>query len=90
MLPNPLILKVGSKVKNFNFIMIKAVVIFFTEILHAGRGVIDMKHIKWDFSLKPWVQFHGVDLGVGPSPKLKFFLSEYGHVAYQMKLAETW
>ena len=28
---------------------------FFTEILHADRGTLDMKHIKWDFSLKAWV-----------------------------------
>ena len=29
----------------------------FAEILHAGRGAIDMKHIKQDLSLKAWVQF---------------------------------
>ena len=39
-----------------------------------------MKHIKQDFSLKSWVQSPGMDLGVGPRPKLNF-----GHVAYQIK-----
>ena len=42
-----------------------------------------MKHIKWDFSLKAWVQSPGLDLGVGPRPKLNFF--EYGRVVHQIK-----
>ena len=32
-----------------------------------------MKHIKRDFSLKAWVHFPGVDLGVRPRPKLNLF-----------------
>ena len=41
----------------------------FAEILHAGRAAIDMKHIKWDFSLKAGVRV----CWVGPWPKLNFF-----------------
>ena len=37
-----------------------------------------MKHIKWDFTWKAWV-----DLGVGAEAKFNF--SEYGHAAYQIK-----
>ena len=51
--------------------------------MHAGRTTIDMKHIKRDFSLKAWVRARWMDLGVGQRPK--FFFSEYGHVAYQIK-----
>ena len=42
-----------------------------------------MKHIKRDFSLKALVQVCWVDLGGGAEAKIK--LSEYGHVAYQIK-----
>ena len=35
-----------------NFAITKAIINIFAEILHAGRAAIDMKHIKWDFSLK--------------------------------------
>ena len=41
------------------FAIIKANVNIFGEILHAGRGAIDMKHIKQDFSLKAWGQSPG-------------------------------
>ena len=42
-----------SKVKYLNFAITKPVVnIFFTEIVHADRGAIDMKPIKQYFSLK--------------------------------------
>ena len=37
-----------------NFAITKAAINVFSENLHAGRGAIDMKHIKQDFSLKPW------------------------------------
>ena len=47
--------------------------IFFAEILHAGRAALDMKHIKWDFSLKAWVRTHWVDLGGGAEAKIKLF-----------------
>ena len=43
-----------------------------------------MKHIKWDFSLKAWVRAQWVDLGGSAEAKIKL-LSEYGHVAYQIK-----
>ena len=49
-LPHPLDL--GSKVKYLNFEITKSVVNIFTKILHAGRGKIEMKHVKQDFSLK--------------------------------------
>ena len=61
--------------------------IFFAEILHAGRTAIDMKHIKRDFSLKAWVRVSWADLGGGAEAKIK--LSEYGHVAYQIKADDT-
>ena len=49
------------------------IVVFLAEILHAGRGAIDMKHIKWDFSLKAWVPSPGVALGDGAEAKIKLF-----------------
>ena len=72
-LPTSLTPPKGSKVKYLNFAITKAVVNIFAEIWHAGRGAIDMKHIKRDFSLKAWVRSPGVDLGVGLRPKLNFF-----------------
>ena len=45
----------------------------FAEILYAGRGAIDMKQIKQDFSRKAWVQSPGVDLGVGAKAKIELF-----------------
>ena len=44
---------------------------------------MDMKHIKWDFSLKAWVRVRWVDLGGRAVAKINF--SEYAHVAYQIK-----
>ena len=70
-LPHPFDPPKGSKVKYLIFLITKTVVNFFAEIMHAGRAAIDMKHIKWDFSLKAWVRSPGVDLGV--RPKLNFF-----------------
>ena len=69
----PLIPHKGSKVKHLNFAITKAVVNIFAEILHAGRKAIDLKHIKRDFILKAWVRSLGIDLRVGPMPKLNFF-----------------
>ena len=46
---------------------------YFAEILHAGGGAIDLKHIKQDFSLKAWDQSSGVDLGDGAKAKIKLF-----------------
>ena len=43
------------------------------QILHAGRRAIDMKHFKWDFSLKAWVRSPGVDLGGMAEAKRKLF-----------------
>ena len=45
-----------------------------------------MKHIKWDFSLKAWVQspwVEGWDRGQNQT------FSEYGHVPYQIKADDT-
>ena len=63
----------GSKVKYLNFAIIKAIVNIFAEILHAGRAAIDMKHNKWDFSLKAWVGVCWVDFGGGAGAKVKLF-----------------
>ena len=57
--------------------------IFFAEILHVYRAAIDMKHIKWDLSLKAWVRAPEVDLEGGAEAKIELF-SKYGHVAYQI------
>ena len=61
--------------------------IYFAEILHAGRGAIDMKNIKLDFRLKAWVRSPGIDWGVGPRPI--FFFLEYGLVAYYVRANHT-
>ena len=50
-----------------------AIVNIFAEILLVGRAAIDMKHFKWDFSLKAWVQAAGVDYGGGAEAKIKLF-----------------
>ena len=63
----------GSKVKYLNFTITKAVVNIFAKILHAGRGAIDMRHIKGDFCLKVCAQSPGVDLGGGAEAKIKLF-----------------
>ena len=47
--------------------------IYFAEVLHAGRAAIDMKHIKRDFSLKAWVRASWVDFGGGAEAKIKLF-----------------
>ena len=47
-----------------------------------------MKHIKQDFSLKARVKSPGVDLGGGGQGQNLTF-SEYGHVAYQIKVDDT-
>ena len=54
-----------SKVKYLNFVITKAVVDIFAEILHAGRAAIDTKRIKGDLSLNVWVRSPRVDLGGG-------------------------
>ena len=75
-------------VKYQNFAITKAIVNIFAEILHAGRAAIDMKNIKWVYSLKAWVRACWLDLGGGAKAKMKLF-SEYGHVAYQIKADEA-
>ena len=46
----------GSKVKYLSFAITQSVVnIFITEISHADKGAMDMKHIKQDFSSNSWV-----------------------------------
>ena len=49
---------------------------------HANRAAIDMKR---DIILKASVRAPGVDLGGEAEAKIKLF-SEYGHVAYQIKV----
>ena len=71
--PTPLTPPKGSKVKYLNFAITTAIVNIFAEILHASRAAIDMKHIKWDFSLKAWVRAPGVDFWVGAVAKIKLF-----------------
>ena len=70
-------------VKYLNFVINKAVVNIFAEILHADRAAIDIKHIKGDFSLNAWVRSPRVTIGGGTEAKINLF-SEYGHVAYQI------
>ena len=54
--------------------------IVFTEISHADRGKINMKHIKrGSGSELPWVDL------VGGVKRSRFFFSEYGHVTYRIK-----
>ena len=74
-------------VKYLNFVINKMAVNIFAEILHASRAAIDMKHIKWDFSLNAWVQSSRVNIGCGTKAKISLF-SEYGHVPYQIKAEE--
>ena len=90
--PTPLTPLKGSKVKYLNFTITKTVVNILAEILHEGRGAIDMKHIKPDFSLKAWVQSTGVDLGVGPRPKFYFFRNMVMlHIKLKLMMqAATW
>ena len=47
--------------------------IFFGEILHAGRAAIDRQRIKRHFVLKAWVRVCWVDLGGGAEAKMKLF-----------------
>ena len=60
--------------------------------MHAGRAAIDMKHIKWDFSLKAWFRAPWVDLGGGAEAKIKLFQNMVMlHIKLKLKtLAATW
>ena len=60
----------------------------FTEILHAGRAAIDMKHIKGDFSLNAWVRSPRVNLGGWTEAKINVVFFGYGHVTNQIKAEE--
>ena len=66
--------------------------IYFAEILHAGRAAIDMKHIERDFSLKARVRAHWVDLGGGAEAKINFFQNMVMlHIKLKLTtLAATW
>ena len=90
--PTPLTSPKGSKVKYFNFAITKAIIIFFAEILHAGRAAIDMKHIKRKFSLKAWLRVRWVDLGGGAEAKIKLFQNMVMlHIKLKLTtLAATW
>ena len=65
----------------------------FTETSHADRGKTNMKHIKWDLSLKALQQHYGSKyFDVDPpwpwgsgSKGQNLTFSEHGHVAYQIK-----
>ena len=61
-------------------------------MLRVGRAAIDMKHIKWNFSLKAWVRAPGVDLGVGAKAKMKLFQNMVMvHIKLKlMTFAATW
>ena len=48
--------------KYLNFVITLAVVNIFAAILDADRAAIEMKQIKWDFSMNAWVQSPNVDL----------------------------
>ena len=65
-------------VKYLNFVINKAVVNIFAEILHAGRAAIDMKHIKGDFRLNAWARSPRVNVGGGIQAKINLYL-EYDH-----------
>ena len=69
------------KVKYLNFAITQSIVnIFFTEISHADKGTIDLKHIKWDLVRRhqssPLGGFRGWDWGQSST------FSEDVHVAY--------
>ena len=82
----------GSEVKYFNFSITKAIINIFSETLHAGRAAIDMKYIKWDFSLKAWVRAPWVDLGGMAEAKIKLFQNMVmSHIKLKLRtLATTW
>ena len=69
-----------------------AIVNIFSEILHAGRAGIDMKHIKPDFSLKALVRAPGMDLGGGAKAKIKLFENMVMlHIKFKLiTFAATW
>ena len=64
----------GSKVKYLNFAMSQLVGNIFTEISHAHRGTINMKHIKPRRVSHPRLGSKGQNS----------FFSEHGHVAYRI------
>ena len=45
---------------------------FFTEIVHANKGTIDMRHIKQHFNSKAWVGSPGLTQGLGRA-KIQLF-----------------
>ena len=57
---------------------------YFTEISHADRGTINLKHITRDFRSKTCVRSPGWTMGVGSKSQNSNF-SEHGHVVYQIK-----
>ena len=90
--PTPLTPPKGSKVKYFYFAITKAIVNIFAEILHVGRTITDMKHIKRDFSLKAWVRAPGVGFGAGAEAEIKLFQNMVMlHIKLRlMTFAATW
>ena len=57
-----------------------------------GRAIIDMKHIKRDFSLKVLIRAFKVDLGGGAEAKIKLFQNMVMlHIKLKLTmLAATW
>ena len=74
-LPHSLSSKAGSKVKNLNFAKPKSFLdtCIFTEISHADRGTINIKHNNCDFRSKAWVQPPGWTYGWSQKVKFQFF-----------------
>ena len=68
----------GSKGQIFKFCNDTVSCQYFTEILHADKGTIVIKHIKQDLSLKACGD-------LGSDRVQNSLVSEYGHVAYQIK-----
>ena len=60
--------------------------------MQADRAVIDMKHIKRDFSLKAWVLVCWVDLKGETEAKIKLFqIMVMLHIKLKLTtLAATW
>ena len=79
-------------VKYLNVAITKAGVNIFVENLHAGRAAMDVKHVKWDFSLKAWVRASGWTSGGGAKAKINLFQKMYMlHIKLRLTtFAATW
>ena len=86
--PDPLGKVKGQVIKFCNEVSCQ----YFTEIPHADRGRIDMKHIKQYFSLRVWVRPPWVDLEGGAETKIQLFQNIVMlHIKLkEMTYASTW